>query len=347
MPNLEKIVGNLYSVFTTFFSMKDIEKELQGEVQVAICGNSPKTGELHEAMNSLKTEEADEKKNLPPEVLRLCQYPPDSEDMEFLKKCHVAVFVMKGDDLNIDILRELGKSLPHEEKKYLWFVDGAADEMRRDEVKDLFEEVSVEEIHWIHDEWKKLPSMVLTLVQEKGLAYAQKFSMLRDEMASRLIRNTARQNASVSFFSSLPSNIPIIGIIIGLIAVTGETLIITANQVRLCLRIAGVYGHALDFYARMAELWPVLAGGFGWRTLARTLTGFIPGGGPLLKTAISYAGTITAGETARWYYRDGKKLTREEIKALYDKEKSKILDSTNAFLHKLKDTDQENGGDSL
>lgn len=341
MPiNPEKIITNLYNIFTTFFAMKDIEKELQGEVKIALCGDSPVVEELH---TQLKTKEAiaeEEKKDESPEELRKTSYPPDDEDIRYLQKCDIAVIILKESALNGELLRLISKKIredgkPSDEQKILWFVDGHADEMRRDEIKDLFEESAVDEIHWTESELERLPNLILELVKEKGMAYAERFAYLRNEMTRKIVDKTSQENAYITFFSSLPSNIPIIGIIIGLIAVAGETIFITANQLRMCLRIAGVYGYKVEFHSRMGELWPVLVGAFGWRTLARGMIGFIPGGGALIKASIAFAGTRVIGESARWYYRTGKKMTREEVKELYLQEKKKVLDNVDDFLKKL------------
>lgn len=339
---MDKIFKNLYSIFTTFFSLKDVEKEISGEVKVALSGDSPRVEELYLLLKGKEaSEEAEEPRKETPEELKVVKFPPEEEDMAFMQKCDIAVIILKEAAYNVELIKLINMKInqagkPQEEQKILWFVDGTLDELKKDEIKDIFEEAAVEDIHWIESEWSSLPKLILVLAREKGLSYAERFGYLRDEMTRKLVARTASENAYISFFSSLPSNIPIIGIIIGLIAVAGETLFITANQLRMCLRIAGMFGYKVDFYERMGELWPVLAGAFGWRTLARSLSGFIPGGGPLVKTSIAYAGTMTIGEAARWYYREGKKLNREEMKDIYLHEKAKVLDNFDGFLKKLK-----------
>jgi uncharacterized protein (DUF697 family) len=346
LPNVpEKMFRTLWEIFTTFFSLKDVEKEIAGEVKVVLCGDSPRVEELYRLMKKRESvSDEDEHETQPldsPETLRVIAFPPSEEDTVFLKESHVAVFIMQEKTMDIDLLRSLEKKLPYEEKKFIWFIDGHAEGMRREEIADQFKEIAVENVFWVEDEWEKLSGMVLERVSKHSLAYAVKFSFLRNEMSRRLVEKTAQENASISFFSSLPTNIPIIGIIIGLLAVTGETLFMTANQLRMCLRIAGMYGYRIDFSARMSELWPVLAGAFGWRTIARGLAGFIPGGGPLLKASIAYAGTKATGEAARWFYRDGKKITRDELREIYSKEKAKVLENVNGFLQKFKNARAE------
>jgi len=46
----------------------------------------------------------------------------------------------------------------------------------------------------------------------------------------------------------------------------------------------------------------VVGAGFGFRTIARELVGFVPVGGWAAKGAVAYAGTKAVGEAARRYF---------------------------------------------
>jgi uncharacterized protein (DUF697 family) len=70
------------------------------------------------------------------------------------------------------------------------------------------------------------------------------------------------------------------------------------------LRIAQAHGQELD-RERALEILPVIAGGLGFRTLARELLDFVPVAGWLLKGAIAYAGTRAMGEAAIRYFEAG------------------------------------------
>jgi uncharacterized protein (DUF697 family) len=353
--NPEQIVKALWDIFSTVFSMSDIKHELTREIRIALCGNSPRIEELQGLFKTEQPESRPEEgggageeapangsQQAIQEKVRVCAWPPDDEDAKFIEKCHIAIFIINAEGLSLDGLRPYIEGwMEKRPKRFLWLIDGAADEMRREEIADRFEEMAITELHWIAEEWGSITRLILKKVSDRGLACAKAFQFLRDDETKKLIAQTARENSYIAFSSSLPTNIPIIGIIIGLIAVAGETLIITASQIRMCLRIAGIYGFKVDFTERMTELWPVLAGAFGWRTLARGLSGFIPGGGPIIKTSIAYAGTMMAGHAAQWFYRDGKKLTREEMSVLYDNEKKHFLDNVNGFISKLKGKSSE------
>lgn len=343
MPNKipEKLLNTLWTVFSTFFSMKDIEKELSQEVRVVLCGDSPNVDELFKLMDKETDPDDSTAKSKVSDALIKVGYPPSSEETDIIIKAHVTVFILDEKKLDANIIKKLGESLScfdSQEKKHIWFIDGKVDEMRKDEIKDIFDEISVSDLHWLDTEWKNLPKCVLASVKDKSLSFAREIPFLRNRMAVTLIKKTSMENTYIAFASSLPANIPVIGIIIGFIAVAGETLFITANQIRMCLRIAGIYGNKADFFSRMGELWPVLAGAFGWRALARTLTGVIPGGGPVIKAPIAYAGTNAVGYAALWYYRDGRKLSKEEIQDLINSRlKGKFIDNLNNLLKKSKD----------
>ena len=70
--------------------------------------------------------------------------------------------------------------------------------------------------------------------------------------------------------------------------------------------------------ARMWELLPVVGGGFGWRALARELSGFIPVGGVIIKSAIAYAGTIVVGEGATFFEQHGRHMSKADAAKVYE-----------------------------
>ena len=74
--------------------------------------------------------------------------------------------------------------------------------------------------------------------------------------------------------------------------------IMTANQAKLALDIAAVYGQDLSAW-RVPELAAVVGGGFAYRAAARQLLGLIPGIGVAIKAGMGYAGTLTTGVALR------------------------------------------------
>ena len=99
---------------------------------------------------------------------------------------------------------------------------------------------------------------------------------------------------------------------------------ITGIQVMLMLHIEAAYGRDPDVQ-RTWQLLPVIGGGFGWRTLARELVGFVPVAGIAIKGAIAYAGTIVVGEGVTFFHEHGAHMTKGQASALYERAKDDAL----------------------
>ena len=92
----------------------------------------------------------------------------------------------------------------------------------------------------------------------------------------------------------------------------------------LLLHIEATYGKDPDVQ-RMWKLLPVIGGGFGWRTLARELAGFVPVAGIAIKGAIAYAGTIVVGESVTFFLEHGSHMSKAQASQLYDRTKDDAL----------------------
>lgn len=91
---------------------------------------------------------------------------------------------------------------------------------------------------------------------------------------------------------------------------------LTKNQALMVYKLALGHGAPPDFQARLAELMPVVGGGFVWRQLARTLISLIPVWGLLPKVTIAYAGTYATGVLAERWYSSGELIAGERLKQL-------------------------------
>ena len=85
--------------------------------------------------------------------------------------------------------------------------------------------------------------------------------------------------------------------------------LLTLNQIRLLLRIADAYGFEID-RMRIPEVAGVVAGGLGFRALARTALGYVPFMGFLVRGGVAYGGTRAIGEAARRYFEQRAPVTR-------------------------------------
>jgi uncharacterized protein (DUF697 family) len=124
---------------------------------------------------------------------------------------------------------------------------------------------------------------------DKAYALAGKLPSIRREVCERIVEQFARQN----------------GVLGAAIFIPGADLpVMTLNQIRMVLRLAGAYGEELD-RERAVEIIGVVGAGVGLRAVARQLVGFVPFAGWAVKGAIGYAGTKALGEAAIRYFEAG------------------------------------------
>ncbi len=129
---------------------------------------------------------------------------------------------------------------------------------------------------------------------ESGTALAARLPSLRRAVCVQLIRSFSRTN----------------GLLGAAVFVPGVDMpVLTLNQVRLVLRIAAAHGEPIDG-SRALELFAIVGGGLGFRTLARELLGAVPVGGWALKGIVAYSGTRALGEAALRYFQAGAPLAR-------------------------------------
>lgn len=165
------------------------------------------------------------------------------------------------------------------------------------------------------------------------VALAATVPAFRPIVAAKLTMDCAMNSLKIAAASALADHIPVLGIITGSIASAGDTIAITALQMRMLLRIASAYGKKPEF-ARLLELLPVVGGGYGWRALAREVSGFIPVAGIPIKAAIAYAGTLVVGQAASHYYETGLKMSPSAISALYREASERAKDFFRHFIRR-------------
>jgi uncharacterized protein (DUF697 family) len=165
------------------------------------------------------------------------------------------------------------------------------------------------------------------LVEAAGgveIAVGRNIPVLRETVAAKLTRDAANNALKVALASAVVDHIPLAGIVLGVFASAGDMVAITGIQVMLMLHIDAAYGRDPDV-GRTWQLLPVIGGGFGWRTLARELVGFVPVAGIAIKGAIAYAGTIVVGEGVTFLHEHGAHMTKGQAAALYEHAKNDAL----------------------
>ncbi|MDH7568530.1 MAG: hypothetical protein QHJ73_02945 [Armatimonadota bacterium] len=165
-----------------------------------------------------------------------------------------------------------------------------------------------------------LKSAAVRLAAQQGewvIALGRHVPALRAAVAERLTGETAAVNAEIALISALPGIAPVTQILLPPAAVA-DIVLLTKNQVMLVLKLAAVYGRALEVTQRLWELAPTIGSAFGWRQLARELVGAVPGGvGVIAKATVAYAGTYTIGRAAQFYYTQGFRFPAAEERRTY------------------------------
>lgn len=152
------------------------------------------------------------------------------------------------------------------------------------------------------------------------VAVGRRIPALRDTVAAKLTRDAALNALKVAGASAVVDHVPLLGVVLGAFASAGDMFAITGIQMTLMLNIGATYGRDPDLN-QIWELLPIVGGGFGWRALARELSGFIPVGGIFIKAAIGYAGTVVVGEGVSYYYRNGRHMGLEDAASVYEEAK--------------------------
>jgi hypothetical protein len=107
---------------------------------------------------------------------------------------------------------------------------------------------------------------------------------------------------------SLPIQIPDIS----------DTAFLSVNQIRMSFLLAAASDRPIGYREQRTEIAAIIAGGFGWRGLARWLGGrFTWGGGVVPRAAMAYAGTYIVGLSLERLYRTGYGMTRQERQLAY------------------------------
>jgi len=167
------------------------------------------------------------------------------------------------------------------------------------------------------------------------IAVGRHLPVLRDSVAAKLTRDAANNALKVAVASAVVDHIPLVGIVLGAFASAGDMVAITGIQVMLMLHIEATYGRDPDVQ-RTWQLLPVIGGGFGWRTLARELVGFVPVAGIPIKGAIAYAGTIVVGEGVTFLHEHGHYMTKVQASVLYEHAKNDALHFARELIAKIR-----------
>jgi len=160
---------------------------------------------------------------------------------------------------------------------------------------------------------------VLIEREELSLPLARIFEPFRRPVTSKIIHTVATENTVFSLTTALPNVMPsVVSVALGITEAASDTVVLTVNQIRMAFLLAAASDLPIGYQEQGPEIGSLIAGAFGWRTLARELAGKIPfGGGLIPKAAIAYAGTYVVGQSLERLYRVGYGLSRDERRRAY------------------------------
>lgn len=156
---------------------------------------------------------------------------------------------------------------------------------------------------------------ILEMLPDMAPAFGRFHPLWRKAAVNAIVDQTSRANAQFALVSNIPAVIPVLG---GFISAGADLIVLTKNQVMMCYKIAAAFGEDLENqFAIVRELTPVVGAGFLWRTAAREAASFVPfAAGTIPKVVIAFAGTLTMGKAAEFYYQYGSKPSRHQLDRL-------------------------------
>jgi len=161
-----------------------------------------------------------------------------------------------------------------------------------------------------------LRALIAHRLPDRTPAFGRAFPVWRAAAAKAVVDETAKANAQFALISNIPAVIPLVG---SLASAGADFLVLTKNQLMMLFKVAAIHGRDLhDQWGLMREMVPVVGAGLFWRTIAREAASFIPlAAGTIPKVVIAYAGTLSAGRAADFYYRTGHQASRDQVEGFY------------------------------
>jgi|SRR5579871_797581 len=160
---------------------------------------------------------------------------------------------------------------------------------------------------------------ILAKHDDLSLALARNFYPFRQPVVKQVIHTVSRDNALFTIVTALPDIIPsLIELPWSVTEFASDTAFLTINQIRMAFQIAAASDKPVGYALQKAEIAGIIAGAFGFRSLARELVGKIPfGGGLIPKGAIAFAATYVEGLGLDRLHRLGYGLSSEERRDTY------------------------------
>lgn len=144
---------------------------------------------------------------------------------------------------------------------------------------------------------ERIAERIAARAGDKGYALAAKLPILRRPVSEDIVRGFSRQNAVLAAAIFIPG---------------ADLPALLLNQIRMVFRIAAAHGERID-RERAFELLPVIAAGFGFRAIARSVIGVVPVVGWAAQGALAFAATRALGQAAIAYFEAGGAKRLEDL----------------------------------
>lgn len=301
-PKIDIDLGSLYKIFASIFSMKNLKNEFPEQDAIEVLNTAKNADHIIQLITGDPNERARDIDNI----------------ASTIDESTISLLPLDPTETSTQDLLELLSKIPRTLRKKALFVMQSSEDTEHEIELNTVLTSSKAARAYIFKSDQDLIKYILEKLASKAPPAARQYKGLRDLLAQKYIVQTSKENASLAFASAIPSSIPLLGTLISLFTSAGDTVVITANQLRLCLRLSGIYGLKLDFFKRTGEVLPVIACSFGWKSLAKITIGMIPIAGPVLKAAIAFTGTYLTGIAAKKFYRDGILPTTQQMKQQFN-----------------------------
>jgi uncharacterized protein (DUF697 family) len=149
---------------------------------------------------------------------------------------------------------------------------------------------------------------------ELALSLARTFPAFRAIVGESIVHKVAKENALFAIATALPNIAPAFALLPWAIPeAASDTAVLTLNQVKMAFLLGAAHGKPVGYGDQKGEIAAIVAGAFGWRTLARELVGKLPfGAGLVPKAAVAYAATWVEGRSLARLYEKGIAFSRGE-----------------------------------
>ncbi|MCL5256478.1 MAG: GTP-binding protein [Chloroflexi bacterium] len=146
----------------------------------------------------------------------------------------------------------------------------------------------------------KLIPAIISHQPELAVVIGRELPAYRQQAVRKIIREAALVNAAAG-----TEPVPML-----------DLPVLLATQVRMIMRLAGVYGEEMSV-THAKELITTIAGGLAFRYLAQESAKLVPSLGWAIAGGISGAGTIAIGMVAAKYFESGRHIKPAEMRKLY------------------------------